>query len=128
MDTPTETTEGPIHTEFYNPLKADKAAIVTLMKCYCGNPEIYINFIDLLERNNLTSSQALIEYGKNHGKASMIRLGYQIKSYEINKWDMFKNALTASRGEVIGLKAKVAKEGKAGCWVNSSVAAALENV
>ena len=120
----TQETETP-ENAFFNPLKADKAAIVTLMKCYCGRPDFYINFIDLLERNCLTSSKALIGYGSANGKAKMVRLGYQIRSYEIGKWDMFSNALTACRSEVIGLKKKITKEGESGCWVNSSVARAI---
>ncbi len=126
MNTPPET-ELP-DNPFFSPLKADQSAIVTLVKCYSGNPEIYIKFIELLDRNQLFTSQALIEYGKENDKVKMVRRGYQIKSYEINKWNMFEKSLNACRGEIRWLKEKVAKGGKAGCWVNNSQARAIEQL
>ena len=126
MNEPQET-ELP-ENALFNPIKADQSAIVTLIKCYCGNPEIYIKFIELLDRNQLFTSQALIDYGNSQGKVKMVRLGHQVKSYEINKWKMLEKSLNACRGEIKWLKEKVAKGGSSGCWVNNSQARAIEQL
>ena len=120
------TTETPeeekIDNPFFSILKADQAAIETLMKCYCGTPDIFDSFITLLEREKITTSRAMIELGKYKNKSKLIRLGYMIQSYEMNKWNMFERALNSCRGCVNMRKKAIDKHGEQGCRVKSNQA------